>query len=92
MAEWVAEAIANGRIVDLVIAITVLEALALLLYRAVTGKGIAARQFLVNLLSGLSLMAALRLTIASTGWVWVAVCLLLSGLLHVADLWQRWER
>lgn len=83
---------ANGRIVDFVIAITVLEALALLLYRTVTGKGVAARQFLVNLLAGLSLMAALRLTIAGAGWVWAAACLLLAGLLHAADLWQRWER
>ena len=82
---------ANGWIVDLVMAITVLEALALLLYRKATGKGVAARQFLVNLLSGLSLMAALRLTIAGSGWAGVTACLLLSGLLHVADLWRRWE-
>ena len=86
------QALADGSLVDVVMAVTVLEALALLVYRARTGKGVAANQFLVNLLSGLSLMLALRLVLASAWWGWVATCLLLSGLLHATDLWRRWER
>ena len=86
------QALADGSLVDGVIAITVLEALAFLVYRALTGKGVAASQFLVNLLSGLGLMGALRLVLAGAWWGWVAACLLLAGGLHVADLWRRWER
>ena len=69
------QALADGSLVDGVIAITVLEALALLVYRALTGKGVAASQFLVNLLSGLGLMGALRLVLAGAWWGWVAACL-----------------
>ena len=66
------QALADGSLVDEVIAITVLEALVLLVYRALTGKGVAASQFLVNLLSGLGLMGALRLVLAGAWWGWVA--------------------
>jgi len=86
------QALADGSLVDAVIAITLLEALALLIYRALTGKGVAANQFMLNLLSGLSLMVALRLVLAGAWWGAIAACLLLAGLLHVADLWRRWER
>lgn len=86
------QALADGSLVDVVIAITLLEALVLLGYRLLTGKGVAASQFLVNLLSGLSLMVALRLVLVGARWGGVAACLLLAGLLHVADLWRRWER
>ncbi len=86
------QALVNGSLVDAVIAITLLEALALLVYRQLTGKGVAASQFLLNLLSGLSLMVALRLVLAGAWWGAVAGCLLLAGVLHMADLWRRWER
>ncbi len=86
------QALADGSLVDVVIAITLLEALALLAYRQLTGKGVAASQFLLNMLSGLSLMVALRLVLAGAWWGAVAGCLLLAGVLHVSDLWRRWER
>ena len=66
------------RLVDAVILFTVLECALLLLVRQLTGRGVAARDFVVNLLSGLCLMLALR-------------CLA-AGAAHAVDLSMRWRR
>ena len=79
-------------LIDVVIGITMLEALALLAYRRKTGKGVAGSQFIVNLFAGLSLMLALRLSVGGAGWAWVAASLMLAGAFHGLDLWRRWER
>lgn len=79
-------------LIDVVIGVTVLEGLALLAYRQVTGKGVAGSQFIFNLFAGLSLMLALRLSSAGAQATWVAASLMLSGAFHGMDLWRRWER
>jgi hypothetical protein len=79
-------------LVTIVIGFTLLEGVALWLYRARTGKGVAARDFVANWLSGLCLMFALRSALTDTWWVWVALWLLASGLIHASDLWSRWQR
>lgn len=79
-------------VIDIVIGITVLEALALLAYHRKTGKGVAGSQFMVNLLAGLSLMLALRLAVGGAAWAWVAASLMLAGAFHGLDLWRRWQR
>jgi hypothetical protein len=84
--------LADGALVDLVIGFTVLEAVALLLYRRATGKGMAAHDFLGGLVSGLCLLLALRSALHAEGWLWVSFWLFASGVVHGVDLWRRWER
>ena len=78
--------------VDLVIAFTLAEGLALSLYHRTTGRGVALTQFGVNMLSGVFLMLALRTALASAGWRWTALWVLAAGLAHGLDLWRRWHR
>ena len=77
-------------LVDLVIAITVFECIALLTLNRVTGRGLAPSAFLLNLLSGLCLMLAMRGFVHEAGWPWIAVCLMFAGIAHGADLLRRW--
>ena len=80
------------RWIDLVIAVTMLEAMAVFAYRRRTGRGMPMRAFAISLVPGLCLMAALRLSVTASGWGWVLVCLAAAGIGHAADLWQRWPR
>ena len=80
------------RLVDAVILFTVLECALLLLVRQLTGRGVAARDFVVNLVSGLCLMLALRCLAAGAGPLAVALCLLAAGTAHAVDLSMRWRR
>ena len=77
-------------LIDLVIALTVLEGLVLALYHRRTGRGMAPRDFIANLGAGLALMVALRIGLSAGGWGWVAAGLALAGLLHASDLRSRW--
>lgn len=86
MNDW----LAGGGFIDLVIALTLAEAAALLAWRRATGRGVAAGDFFVNLLSGLCLMLALRAALAGAAPAWIAAWVALSGLLHGLDLWRRW--
>ncbi|MES1161828.1 MAG: hypothetical protein ABUL50_02040 [Rhizobacter sp.] len=78
-------------LIDLVIVFTLVEAVALALYHRVSGHGVAPRDFLVNMVSGLCLMLALRCLVRDAGTAWVALCLLAAGLAHGTDLWLRWR-
>lgn len=82
----------SGLFVDLVIALTVVEGLALALYHRATGRGIAPRDYALNLVSGLCLMLALRSVLAGAGWHWTAAALAAAGLAHGADIVNRWQR
>jgi hypothetical protein len=78
--------------VDLVIAFTLIECLALALYHRATGKGVAVRDFAANMVSGLCLMLALRCLSRDAGAGWVAFFLLAAGIAHGTDIWMRWRR
>jgi hypothetical protein len=78
-------------LVDLAIAITLVELAVLCLLHWRTGRGVAPRDLLPNLVAGLCLMAAVRAGITGAGWGWVAAGLMASGLAHAADLRARWR-
>lgn len=79
------------RLIDTVIALTLLEWLVVYLYFRTTGKGLAPHQYTLNLVSGLCLMLALRSVLAvGPGWAMV-VFLSLAGLAHGADMLRRWK-
>ena len=79
-------------LVDFVIAFTLIEAAALMAYRAWTGRGVAWRDIGLNMLSGLLLMLALRGLVRDAGGAWIALALLGAGVAHGADIWLRWRR
>ncbi|MBG6078596.1 hypothetical protein [Rubrivivax gelatinosus] len=79
-------------LVDLVIAVTLLEALVLWIWHARTGRGLAPRDFVANLCAGLALMLAVRAALAGAAWTWVAAGLAAAGVAHLLDLRRRWRR
>lgn len=79
-------------VVDAVIALTVVEGLGLVAWHRLTGGGVAPRQFLANLLSGLCLMVGLRCAVHDTGAFSVMAALLAAGTAHLTDLILRWRR
>lgn len=86
------ESFGIASIVDLVIAVTLLECAALALYHRATGRGVAPRDFLMNMVSGLCLMLALRCLARDAGMAWVALFLLAAGIAHGTDILIRWRR
>jgi len=79
-------------LVDMVIVFTLLECAALVVYRRITGKGVAGRDFIANMASGLCLMLALRCAVQDAGSVWIALFLAAAGGAHGLDIWMRWRR
>lgn len=82
----------NGRIVDLILALVAVEFVALVAYRRMTYRGIAALDLVFNLLAGICLLLALRAALAGSGWLWIAVWLSAALVAHLADLARRWRR
>ncbi len=82
---------ASGLMLDGIIALTVLETAGLWLYHRLTGRGLAPGDYLLNLLSGLCLMAGIRTVLMGADWRWTSLCLLSAGCAHGADLWLRWR-
>jgi hypothetical protein len=81
----------DGQLVEFIIALTVLEAVALLAYHRLTGKGLSPGHYALNLASGLCLMLAVRSVLLDHDWRWTVLCLSAAGLAHGTDLWRRWQ-
>ena len=92
MNEALALFFSSGRAVDLAIAITVIEGVVLAVYHRVTGRGVAPKQYVLNVLSGLCLMLALRFALTDSDRLWVALSLSASGVIHALDMTTRWRR
>lgn len=88
MAEWMSD----GRWIDLIVALVLIEWLAFAVWHRRTGQGLSGGKLLPNLAAGLCLMLALRSALTDASWLWVALFVALSGAAHVADLWCRWPR
>ena len=91
MNEALVQFFSSGRAVDLAIAITVMEGVVLAVYHRVTGRGVAPKQYVLNVMSGLCLMLALRLALTGSAWLWVALALGASGVIHALDMASRWQ-
>lgn len=81
---------ATGRIVDIVLVITAVEAAALVAYHRHTGRGPKPADLLGNLLSGVCLMLALRAALVGAWWGWIGLCLTAAFAAHLSDLRRRW--
>ena len=83
------ELFASGRIVDGILVLVALEAVALLVLRRRTGRGPAPVPLLCNLASGAALMLAVRAALTDAAWPVVAGCLLMSLVAHASELALR---
>jgi hypothetical protein len=81
---------ASGQIVNLILGLTLAEALAVAVYNRRTGRGPVLERFLLNLLAGACLLLALRFALTEAWWGWIALCLAGSLLAHLAELRRSW--
>ena len=92
MTVWLQQWVTNGGLVDTIISITLLETVALLLYHRTTKRGLAPRDYLLNVASGLCLMLALRCALSGAAWYFISMWLMAAGLAHVADIAMRLQQ
>jgi hypothetical protein len=83
------ELFANGRIVDLILVLVLVEAIALSVYRRMTGRGLETFDLIVSLLPGVCLLLALRAALTHAPWTSIAIWLAVALGTHLADLWRR---
>ena len=76
-------------VVDIAIGFILIETAALWAFHRITGRGLAVQDFLLTVLSGLSLMLALRCALTPGLWPGMALFLITAGLAHGADLRAR---
>ncbi len=81
----------SGKLVGWIVGLVGVEAAALLILRAVTGRGPGLAAMAGNLLAGTFLLLALRNALAGTEWGWIAACLLGALAAHLVDLRVRWN-
>jgi hypothetical protein len=79
---------AGTHVVDLILVLIGAEAVLLYAFRR-WNSARALAPFAWTLASGASLLLALRASLVSAPWFWVAACLLAALITHLADLSQR---
>jgi hypothetical protein len=78
--------------VDAILLLVVVEAVALTIYQRITGSGVPVALLLTNLAAGFFLLVGIRVALSHpNGWL-LAPVLLAAGLAHIADLALRWRR
>lgn len=77
--------------IDLALALIGVEGLALLAWRAKTGRGPAPLGLIANLSAGACLLLVARTLITGTGAMATLAALTLALVAHVIDLVARWE-
>lgn len=82
---------ASGSVIDLILGLVVVEALALYALRRLTGRGPALADLLPNLAAGACLLLAVRAALLDLPWIWVAAALAAGLLAHLLDLSRRWN-
>jgi len=92
MSEALGAALTTAWLVDVAIAITLMECVLLAVFSRRTGRGVAMPDVFATIAAGLSLMLALRCLARDAAPAWVALFLLAAGIAHVADLRLRWRR
>ena len=81
---------ASGQIVNLILGLTLAEALVVAVYNRRTGRGPVLGPFLINLLAGVWLLLAVRFALEGAWWGWIALCLAGSLVAHLAELRRSW--
>lgn len=81
---------ASGSVIEWILVLVVVEALALFALHRLTGRGPAAADLLPNLAAGACLLLAVHAALLDRPWVWVAAPLAAGLLAHLLDLSRRW--
>lgn len=81
----------SGHLVDLILALVAAEAVALIVYWRLTGRGIPTADLTPNLLSGACLLLALRAALGGWSTAWIALSLACALMAHLVDLRRRWR-
>jgi len=81
----------GGRVIDAIIGLAALEAIAVCGWRAATGRGPEPLTLAVNILAGAFLLLALRFALGGDAGPRIALCLVGALIAHLADLRARWE-
>lgn len=89
MADYLLQSWERGWVINFAVGLTVAEAVYLLANYYLRRRGLAPDEYLLNLLSGLSLMLALRATLLASDPFGPIVYLSLAGGCHVADMVRR---
>ena len=93
LAGWLEQWVTGGGLIDTIIGITLLETAAMLLHHYQTKRGLAPRDYLLNVVSGLCLMLALRCSLSGAAWYFMSLWLMAAGLAHVTDIgWRLQQR
>ena len=85
-----ADMIINAALIDWILALVVLEGVAVLGWRALRGRGPQPLAFLSNLVAGAFLLVALRGAVSGASGAWIAACIFAGVLAHFVDLTARW--
>lgn len=81
----------GGAVADIVLACLLVEALALLAWHRLTGRGLAPRAVAALLLPGAFLVLALRFALTGAAWPLVPLALVGALAAHLWDLRGRWR-
>ena len=79
------------RLLDVILALVLVEAVALALYHRLTGSGIASAKLIPNLAAGFFLMLGARLAAGGAPAWALPACLLFALFAHLADMAARWR-
>lgn len=84
--------ILSGRIVDVMLAVLVIEIIWLSARHHKTGQGLSPGMLIANAGAGGSLMLALKAVLTGATWPWIVAALLASLVFHTVDLRYRWKQ
>jgi hypothetical protein len=87
MAAW----IATGHAAALIVVLTLFEALGLVIYHRLTGRGLMPAGFLPNMLAGDFLLLAWIASAHGAPWPYAAAALLAALWCHGTDILLRWR-
>ncbi len=90
-AREMADLFASGRIVDIIVVLVAVEALALVSLKLFSGRGPSTGALLSNLASGAALMLAVRAALTGADWPMVAAWLLAALFAHLTEMMIRFR-
>jgi hypothetical protein len=88
----VAELIASGRAIDGILALMLMESIALILIGRKLPRAIPPVQVLVSIGAGAALLLALRAALLGFSWQWISLWLVAALAAHILDLRYRWAQ
>jgi hypothetical protein len=83
--------LSSGQITIPILLLTVVEAAGLLALHRFSGRGVAPRDFLPNLLAGDFLLLAWLANADHAAWPWIGAACFAALAAHVTDLARRWR-